>query len=67
MKKVTTDLQGLISKLESRVAALEGGKPVAAAPAPAAAADDDDDVSIGRQRYRVRLDYLSNLFRHSWS
>jgi len=43
LKKVTTDLQGLISKLESRVAALEGGKPVAAAPAPAAAADDDDD------------------------
>jgi len=45
LKKVTTDLQGLISKLESRVAALEGGKPVAAAPAPAAD-DDDDDVDL---------------------
>lgn len=46
LKKVTNDLQGLISKLESRVAALEGGKPAAAAPAPAAADDDDDDVDL---------------------
>jgi translation elongation factor EF-1beta len=46
LKKVTTDLKGLISKLESRVAALEGGKPAAAAPAPAAADDDDDDVDL---------------------
>lgn len=45
LKKVTENLQGLISRLESRVAALEGGKPAAApaAAAPAAAADDDDD------------------------
>jgi len=44
LKKDTTNLQSLITKLESRVAALEGGKP-AAAPAPAAA-DDDDDVDL---------------------
>jgi len=45
LKKVTEDLKTVISKLESRVAALEGGKP-AAAPAAAAADDDDDDVDL---------------------
>lgn len=43
LKKTTNDLKGLISKLESRVAALEGGKPAAPAAAPAAAAEEDDD------------------------
>jgi len=47
LKKVTEDLKGLILKLESRVASLEGGK---AAPAPepakAAAEEDDDDVDL---------------------
>merc|ERR1711872_750912 len=45
LKKVTSDLKGLILKLESRVAVLEGG----AAPkssAPAAAEEDDDDVDL---------------------
>jgi len=49
LKKVTEDLKTVISKLESRVAALEGGKPAsapAAAPAAAAADDDDDDVDL---------------------
>merc|ERR1711973_710479 len=49
LKKVTEDLKTVISKLESRVAALEGGKPAAApaaAPAVAAADDDDDDVDL---------------------
>eukprot|EP00088_Acartia_fossae_P062224 TRINITY_DN74_c0_g1_i4.p1 TRINITY_DN74_c0_g1~~TRINITY_DN74_c0_g1_i4.p1 ORF type:complete len:235 (+),score=94.58 TRINITY_DN74_c0_g1_i4:114-818(+) len=51
LKKVTEDLKGLITKLESRVLALEGGKaaPAAAKAAPAAAAaddDDDDDVDL---------------------
>lgn len=43
LKKTTNDLKGLISKLESRVAALEGGKPAAPAAAPAAAAEEDED------------------------
>jgi len=47
LKKVTEDLKTVISKLESRVAALEGGKPASApAAAPAAAAADDDDVDL---------------------
>ena len=44
LKKVTDDLKGLILKLESRVASLEGGKPAAAAPAKED--DDDDDVDL---------------------
>jgi len=43
LKKTTNDLKGLISKLESRVAALEGGKPAAPSAAPAAAAEEDED------------------------
>jgi len=47
LKKVTSDLKGLILKLESRVAVLEGGSaPAPAASAPAAAAEDDDDVDL---------------------
>jgi translation elongation factor EF-1beta len=49
LKKVTEDLKTVISVFESRVAALEGGKPAsapAAAPAAAAADDDDDDVDL---------------------
>jgi len=49
LKKVTEDLKGLISRLESRVAALEGGGKAAPAPAKAAAPaeeDDDDDVDL---------------------
>jgi len=45
LKKVTSDLKGLILKLESRVAVLEGGSAPAAS-APAAAAEDDDDVDL---------------------
>lgn len=44
LKKDTDSLKALIKSLESRVAALEGGKPGAkAAPAPA---DDDEDVDL---------------------
>jgi len=48
LKKVTSDLKGLILKLESRVAVLEGGAaPKSSAPAaPAAAEEDDDDVDL---------------------
>jgi len=46
LKKVTEDLKGLILKLESRVATLEGGKAPAPAPAKEEAKDDDDDVDL---------------------
>jgi len=47
LKKVTSDLQGLILKLETRVAVLEGGSaPAPTASAPAANEEDDDDVDL---------------------
>jgi len=46
LKKVTEDLKGLILKLESRVATLEGGKAPAPAPAKEEAKEDDDDVDL---------------------
>jgi elongation factor 1-delta len=45
LKKDTDSLKALIKSLESRVAALEGGKPGAKA-APAPADDDDEDVDL---------------------
>jgi len=46
LKKVTSDLKGLILKLESRVAVLEGGSAPAPAASAPAAAEDDDDVDL---------------------